>query len=342
MKVSIITRNHERSPKVLALSLQAQLRDLGFEANIFYGTDMLERMRPLKPLLAKINLLRLYQRLAFWRQDRKMLKQLKASDVVVVSECIPNAFFQTTFDIKRFRQKLKRPVCLYEVYYLKNAPTQVELLKNKNENPEERFDWHLSVSEITEVRTNEEGPWSCIGLQLAHAGLKPTAKKDFVALVDFSQQGFEEYRAIQLRVLEEEGIKTIKLDGSYTIEEIRTLYNEASVYFMQSMEAFGLPLAECLACGAAVFTPDSAWPMSWRLDSSPGIHQKGQLPETIFHVYEGEADLRQKIRTIKENFKAGHTPFEVFEQFVTHYPHYYYGRPEVLKETIAAVAGRLQ
>ena len=135
------------------------------------------------------------------------------------------------------------------------------------------------------------------------------------------------------KVLDELGIKTICLSGKYTFDQIRSIYKKSAVYFMQSYEAFGLPIAECLACGVQIFTPNSGWPMAWRLDEKPEVHGPGILP-TCFTVYDGEHDLRKKLFLFKQAYNLQMTPKIIFENFTLNYPHLYYGNQ---KEIIKAI-----
>lgn len=334
MKIAIITRNENSSPKVLAKSLATQLDGLGFNVELFFATDLLRRLRSISYLDFHPFFKYLKEKVKYYFKDHFLLKKLSSYDVIILSECIPNAFWRNHYAIEELRLRARRPIILYEVYYLGNAPTQVQKLKSANESLFERYDWHLSVSAVTEIRVSEEKPWSCIGLNLAHTGLYPSVKKEFIAIVDFPQKGYEYFRSIQLKVLKELGIKTICLDGNYSIPEIRSIYKEATVYFMQSAEAFGLPLAECFACGAVVFTPCTSWPMSWRLDKDPQIHGEGTLGEGIFRLYSDEEDLRSQLLELLQNYDLAQTPQWVFSRFTEIYPHYYYGRPEVLKNIL--------
>lgn len=336
MRVAIITRNENRSPKVLALNLHSQLQRAGIESEIIYATDYLKRLRPFH--FSRQGMRMLWEKGMHFLEDDKLLRRLKTFDVLILSECIPNAFWRNHYAIEELKRKTRRPVMLLEVYYLGNAPTQIEKLKASGHPLLERFDWHLSVSPVTEVRLPEATPWSCIGLDLSATGLKPSAKRELIALVDFPHPGYERYRELQLNVLAELGIKTICLEGAYTIEEIRACYQQASFYFMQSSEAFGLPIAESLSCGAVVFTGSSAWPMSWRLDEAPTVHGEGKLGEGLFYVYESKDELKAQLQQLMQTYDLTRTPFDVFDRFVSKYPHYYYGRASALKKVLEQFA----
>ena len=338
MKIAILTRPADRSPKVLALSLQQMLRRLQVESRIYFDSRMLIRLLPLgvTPRFHNPFWKRLYARVKFWRYDKTIIKELRQYDAIIFSECIPNVFWKNYYAIEKLRTLTGRPVLIYDVYYLGNAPTQIEKLVENNDPCIERFDWHLAVSEVTEVRSSPEPPWSRIGLDLSLSGLQPDSKKEFLALVDFERSGYESIRKQQIEVLEELGVTYVSLEGDYTIEEIRQLYKQACVLLLQFPEAFGVPIAECLACGAYVATPNSAWAMSWRLDEHPEVHKEGMLPE-LFLVYRSKDELRDKIRELKQNYKLEQTPQEVFSKFIQYYPYNFYGDLTALRDVIQRI-----
>jgi hypothetical protein len=151
--------------------------------------------------------------------------------------------------------------------------------------------------------------------------------------VDFAQPGYEDFREIQINQLIMAGIPFIALERSYTIEEIRDIYQRISIFFIQFPEAFGLPVLECLCSGAQIFTPDSGWPMSWRLNEKPEVHGSGILPY-CFTVYDDENDLLKKLLAFKENFKSSETPLDVFSDFKHTYPTFYEGDQAELKRLL--------
>jgi hypothetical protein len=262
-----------------------------------------------------------------------VIKTLKQVDAVVISECIPNAFWESMYNIEKLKNVLKKPVFIYEVYWLGNAPTQIETLRNSGVEMNKRYDGHLFVSPITEIRNRLLPNTFCIGLLAKTWKLRPHPKQELMALVDFAQPGYEAYREIQIRQLVKAGIPFISLERRYTIDEIRELYRQVSIYFMQSSEAFGLPILECFCTGAQAFTPDSGWPMSWRLNDNPEVHGPGNLPK-CFTIYNGEEDLLQKLLEFKESFNPVETPLRVFDEFLKTYPPFYYGNSTDLKRLI--------
>jgi hypothetical protein len=336
VKIAVLTRSDDRSPKILAQSLASMCVSIGVECDIIYEIGLLIRLQPFwQPLRFPISFFkRIYSIFKFYKSINKLIRKLSTYDVIIISECTPDSFWNDYYAIERLKKILMKPILLYEVYYIGNAPTQVQKLKSANESLFERYDWHLSASRVTEIRTPEEPPWTCVGLNLIGSGLAPSVKKEFIAVVDFQQKGYEAYRKVQIKVLKELGIKTIFLEGNYSIQEIRKIYSDAAVYFMQSTEAFGLPLAECFACGTMVFTPSSSWPMSWRLDEEPQIHGEGTLGEGIFRLYRDEQDLRSQLLELMQNYDLAQTPHWVFSKFTEIYPHYYYGNQDVLKKTL--------
>jgi hypothetical protein len=126
-------------------------------------------------------------------------------------------------------------------------------------------------------------------------------------------------------------IPYVSLEKSYTISEIRSIYMASTFYFMQSSESFGLPIAECLCCGSIVFSPDSSWPMSWRLDENPQVHGPGNLPE-CFIIYNGMEEMKIKLQNIISNYDLDNTPQKIFDIFYDHYPTFYDGNLKAVEE----------
>jgi len=333
MNIGLITTTKNGSSKVLAETLHAFITESGNTSHIIYNIKALTRLfsakeagvNPMKWLIIKAR---------YFYSDRKMFRYLRKMDAVVVCDFIPFAFYKNSYNIERFKKKVPgRPVLFYAVQYLENAPTLKERLQKEGHASLGRYDWHLSVSDITEVRSTPGKGWSRIGLYLKSTGLKPLEKEQFFAVVDFRQPGFEKFRQEQIEVLEELGVPYIALEKKYTLEEIREIYKKAAIYFIQSFEAYGMPIAENLAGGAYVFTAEDAWPMSWRLDEEVEIHGPGTLPP-CFVVYKDAQGLREHITRIREEYDTVETPKKVFADFVKHYPSFYEGDAEGLKEML--------
>jgi hypothetical protein len=338
IQISVLTRKGNGSPLILAKSLKSQLEEEGLVAEISEEINVLNRLVSYEQNTLSFHFW-LWEKLHNYFNDKKILKQLKKADAIVICDCIPNAFWKRLYNIERLKAITKKPVLLYELFSLHNAPTQIEALKRNNDSLFERFDGYLFVSPVTEIREKNMQNSFCIGLAAKTWKLLPLAKKELIALVDFKQPGFENYREIQIKQLNKAGIKFISLEKTYSTEEIRKVYQQVSIFFVQFPEAFGLPILECLCTGAQIFTPDSSWPMSWRLDEDPKVHGPGTLPQ-CFTVYSGANNLFQNLINFKENFIPTETPLKVFNDFINHYPHFYNGNKEELKKYIEFIKER--
>jgi hypothetical protein len=323
MKIAILVRPGNNCPMILALSLKKQLEDAGNIVEISDQINMLNRLVSYKTSQLSFHFW-LKEKITNYIDDSKTKALLRRMDAVIISESSPIAFWKKLYNIEKLKAILKKPVLFYEVYYLGNAPTQIITLKKNNDPLEERYDGHLFVSPVTEISKGKPQNAFCIGLLAKSWDLKPLPKKELIALVDFAQPGFEDYRELQIEQLKNAGIKFISLDRRYAIEEIRKIYQRVSIFFVQFPEAFGLPILECLCTGAQIFTPDSAWPMSWSLEKTPEVHGKGILPP-CFTIYEKEDDLLKKLLLFKEGFDLLKTPETVFNTFIKNYPTFYGG-----------------
>jgi hypothetical protein len=328
MKIAIITRIDYKSPRILAESLAEQLRTVDVETQIFFDIDVLNRLVSYKHSKLHFHYW-MQKKLTHYFEDKKIIRELKNMDAVIISECSPNAFWRKLYNIERLKSILKVPVFIYEVYYLGNAPTQIEALQQQGDPLLERYDGHLFVSSVTEIRKEKSADAFCIGLMANRWNLHPLPKKELIALVDFVQPGYESCREMQISCLRKAGISFISLEVKYSIEEIRNIYKRVSIFFVQFPEAFGVPILECLCAGAQVFTSNSGWPMSWRKDHSPEVHGKGILPG-CFTVFENEEDLLEKLMLFKSYFDEAATPIQVHNTFIENYPSFYHGNAEEL------------
>lgn len=336
MRVAILARPDNRSPKVLALGLQQMLNQLGIESEVIYeAPGLLMRLFSLGTSLRfpiKFHY-RLRRKLAHWAQDKRLLSKLCSFDLVILSECIPNAFWKGYYDIEGLKKRVNKPVALYEVYYIGNSDKQVRDLQAGHDHDVSRFDWYLSISPTTEVTgiPSASKRWNNIGLNIAYTGLAPVEKKEFTVLIDFAQPGFEKERAEQLEVLKELNIPFIELKGQYSFEEIRSLYKKASVLMVQFPEAFGLPIAECLSTGASIMLPNEFWAMSWRLNKEQG---EGYFLPDCFITYHSKEEMKEKLMTMRNGYHPVETPKSVFDTFIRHYPDFYYGNISSLDAAI--------
>lgn len=337
MKISILTKAEYRSPRILGESLKEQLKEAGIHAEIFFEINVLTRHVNYRNSKLSFHFW-LGEKIKHYYRDRKILRALQGFDAIVISECIPNGYCKDLYNIEKLKCLLKKPVFIYEVYSLENAPTQKNSLKKNNGDLYEKYNGHLSVSPVTEIRNIKQPNIFCIGLFAKTWNLHPLPKKELIALIDFAQPGFEKYREIQIDFLKKAGVSYISLEKEYSVNDIRDIYRTASIYFMQSYEAFGLPILECLCTGAQIFTPDSAWPMSWRLNDKPEVHGKGLLPD-CFTIY-NENNLLEKLLSFKENYDTVSTPLSVFNIFIKHYPDFYGGNRSELNRFVDYISTR--
>jgi hypothetical protein len=333
MKVAIVTTTIHGSPRVLADTLKPFIEHTGNEARIFYRIGALNRLFSSKEYGVNKILWSLH-RLRYHIKDSRFFSDLKNYNVIVICGTTPHAFYKNSYNIQGLRKRRPGiPILYYAVQYLENSPTLVEKLNQGGHSGLTLFDWHLSVSSITEIRVPITPPWCSIGLYLKSTGLKPNPKQQFLALVDFKQPGFENYREEQITILEELEVPYIALEKKYTIAEIRTIYNQSSIYFIQSFEAFGIPIAENLACGNYIFTAEASWPMSWRLDKKPELHGSGTLPD-CFVVYKNSEGLRYYIERIRSEYDLEETPKQVSNTFIEYYRTLYEGNSEALEAVL--------
>lgn len=338
MKILILTRIDDASPKVLAISLKNMLERQGVQVDISYRINILKRMNTYSFYSNSLGLtyLEIKRRLQFFISDFKFIKQLKGYDAVIISECTPNSFWLNYYAIEKLKKIISpKPVMLYEVYFLGNTPYQINKLRAQGNPTIERYHWHLAITEVTEIHTSPKPPWSCIGLDLKSMGLKPQIKDDFFAIVDFEQAGYEAERQLQIKALNYLDIKYISFEERMPMEEIRDYYKRASLIFVQFPEAFGVPIAECLAFGTAVFTPNIEWVMSWRLK---GDKENVDLKlADCFFIYKNLEMLISQLSEFKINYHSFNSPKFIFNSFVSHYPHIYYGSDLALQEVVKRI-----
>jgi hypothetical protein len=338
LKVAILTRPGACFPNIISSGLSDMLSQLGVEYKIFDNAiPFLMRLLPFneKPKRWANNFhYRLYNKLKYRKTDTQLLSELKKFDIIILSECLPNAFWKNYLAIETLKIKLNnKPVMSYTDAFINNAPLHQKMWFDNDDYGANRFNVNLCPSPVTEIRSKLDNNWKAIGVNISISNLKPVAKKEFIAVVDFEQKGYEPYREQQLAVLNKLGIKTIELKGRYPFEEIRKIYQQAAVFFLAFPETFGLPIAECLACGTYIFTPNSGWPMAWRLDEKPMPWGPGILPD-CFKVYQNEEELERQLLLLKQQFDGEKTPLQVFNTFLKYYPDFYYGNLNSLKEVL--------
>ena len=326
----------------MALSLQSSLEQFGVKADIFYEAAMLRCLVPLgKKLRHKTSFhFRLGQKLLNFFNDRKVLKQLKEYDFVILSECIPNAYWRNYYALEELKEIVQKPLGIWEVYFLDSAPNHIEILSENGDHLHEVYDIHLALSKVSYQKTDTSDTKFELGLDLHGLGLGPYQKKDFQVVVDFESGVNAAVKEEQIKVLTKLGISFVELKGRYTIDEIRSIYKNASVFLLQKHEAFGMPIAECLAYGTKVFTPDSSWPLAFRLGDDIEYYGQGKLAD-CFQVYKNENELEMLLIEYRDRAAKTDVAGEVFQSFIENYPHFYYGNKDELARLITALKGTL-
>jgi hypothetical protein len=337
LKIAILTRPGGCFPNIISLGLADMLHQLNIESEIFYEIPFLMRLLPFseKPMRWTNSFhYRLLNKIKNYRHDQRLLKRLSEFDCLIVSECLPNALWKNYLAVEELKKRTKKKIGSYSDGSINVAPRHKKMLLNESDYGDGRFDFNFFVSRTIEQKLLENNSnKGVIGLNISNAKLKPGKKHEFIAIVDFAQKGYEFYREQQVAVLQKLGIKTIILEGKYELEEIRNIYRKASVFFISFPETFGLPIAECLACGAFIFTPSSMWPMAWRLDDAPASWEQGILPG-CFNVYNDEDDLTTQLENLRSSYDLVQTPQFVFDTFINNYRSFYYGDVQALKKVL--------
>lgn len=353
MRIAILANRAASYVKPMAEGLQRMLSRVGVDSTVFYdGLDDLERLpdrfgryvrqngddgwhmakRTVKYLLREAP------------GAYRFIRRLRAFDAIVVVNTIPKAFLTTFFNDATLRGLLPgTPVILYDVFYLPTRGSWGTWLKQgKPENgiPAgnnwglDRYDWYLCASVVSETPMPPgPQPHSVIGLDLEDGSLVPEDKREFTALLDFENPHYMRERAVQIQALEESGTKYVVLNGAYSIERIRRIYRQTSIYFLAMRESFGLPICELQACGGYVFTPYTEWCPSHTLKADPAQAGLGELPPN-FIVYANDKD-----RLIEEiaRVKATYSPQCVADNFRRHHPQFFHGNEGELSAFISKI-----
>jgi hypothetical protein len=336
MKIAIISRSGPCFPNIISQGLMHSLKQLDNHVDIFYeGIPFLMRLLPLskRPKRWHNNWhFRLRNKIIFYLKDKAFIKTLNNYDIIIISECYPNAFWKNYFAIEELRKLYKGKVVSYTEAPIEAAPANKLRHFDEDDYDETRFNYNLFVTDRMEIEWVLNEKQSKFGINLTYnKKLVPKTKTNFIAVVDFAQPGYENIRATQLAILKKLEIETIVLEGRYPIEEIQEIYRNAAIFFMAFPETFGLPIAECLACGTMIATPSSSWPMAWRINENPKSNEEGTLPSQCFKVYKNETDLEQMLIDLQQNFDFIETPLKVVREFKNVYSHFYNGNIEALK-----------
>jgi hypothetical protein len=210
---------------------------------------------------------------------------------------------------------------LYDLENLLTRGDWINRILNQGGVGLERYDWYLSVSNISEYPLPKGiDIFSVIGVDLRTSELCPN-QQEFLALFDFPRQGFENERAIQIQAVEETNTSHIQLDQPMSIEEIRKIYRKTCLFFLSFRESFGLPIVELQLCGSYICTPYRHWAPSHYIKKSCFECGEGELGNN-FIVYNNDKEtLKKQIVRIRSAYNPG----QVIQEFSKSYPHLHHG-----------------
>ena len=351
MKVAILGNLAPGYVRPMAEGLQRMFADINITAEFFHeGHFMLARVQPdLRTYIrsaqqgsAVKNALKHFIKEApiFY----PFLKQLRKFDVIVVVNSIVPAFLNEFFRDEALRYWLPRtPIVLYDVFYLPTRGSWGKWLKEGN--PErgifqsgnwglERYDWYLVGSVVSEcpLPTGPQ-PYSHIGLNFVHDSLRVEPKKDFMALIDFEIPDHMSERAVQILACEKAKLKYVVLHGRYSMQDIRSIYRQCSMYFLAHRESFGLPICELQACGSYVFTPYANWCPSHWIKEDLAQEGPGELSPN-FITYHNDMDrLISEINCIKSTYD----PYQVVDTFDRYHPQLHCGNIKELERFVRMI-----
>ena len=162
---------------MLAYSFQLSCKEIGVDADIYWeGLGILSRMFGIfqKTKYSRNFNFKIRLKIRHLLSDYFFINKLKSYDLIVISDCSPNVYWKGYYNIEKLKKKIKKPIALYEVYFLGNSISQTKKLKEGNDFGIERYDWNYSISPITEIRgiPSEKNKWSCIGLNFSSVEIK--------------------------------------------------------------------------------------------------------------------------------------------------------------------------
>lgn len=352
MKAAILANDQPGFIKPMAAGLQKMLRSLGNDADVFpeglamlnYGVLRSPQLRLKNKLKSLVNLAKpahfLLQQHVSWFDLRIFENKLAQYDVIIVVCNIPDSFLANKLPgVERLRQKVQRPVVLYQNYYLATRGAWHQKIISTGGNTKgyglERYDWYLAASVVSEYPLSKQAhPYSLIGQDLRDASLVANTKPTFKVLLDFERKGFEQIRQLQIQVLEQANIEYTQLKGRYSPADIRQLYRQHSAFFLSFRESFGLPIVENQLCGSYIFTPFKNWAPSHYINKSLHVSGEGDLGDN-FMVYGNKSEkLRQQLLTCQANHQAEQNE----QRFQAQYPALYQGDLTQLKNFVAKLS----
>ena len=181
----------------------------------------------------------------FGRKYKKWIEQMKADEVICISEATRKDFLAERPDYDVSKVKV-----VYLAASEKFKPTSSANIKEKYGIKTKKY--FLAVSELSE-RKNFEHLVKAFLLFL-----KQTQAQDVsLAIVGVKRDGYE---ALSQLVAEQKQFQDkIILTGFVADEDMPVLYSEAEIFIYPSLyEGFGLPVLEAMQCGTAVVCSDNS------------------------------------------------------------------------------------
>lgn len=346
VRVAILANRANSFYRPLAEGLERMFREIGVDSRLLYdGLESLPRKQRAeagKGANWRGRLFRWAQRSAAWLSYQRLLRSLRTVDVVVIVGHMPGAYFELLFDDDRLRRDVPHlPIVLYDLVYLGSRADWVKWIHDgvaSRRVPRgrhwgtNRYDHHLCITEVSEFPVLPGAQrYSPVGINMIDPSLA-LEPREICALIDFERPEHLPERAIQIQACLEAGIPFKVLHGSYSMQEIRTIYRSCSLYFVAHCESFGLPICEVQACGGIILTPYARWCHAHYLETpEPGC--SGRLPQN-FIVYNNDSQrLVRELNRLKRDYNAE----TALENFKRDQPHFYRGNATELARFMAMV-----
>jgi hypothetical protein len=345
MRFAILANNYPGHVKPQAEGLHRMFTRIGVESRIFYnGLRMLTFDNPFYHDNSSINfrLKKLIKNFMVY----PYLTRLTSFDAIIITLNVPTSMMKH-FKVELLRKMFpQKPIINYDLHYLPTMWKWPEILRNGDPTrgiPEgghyglERYDWYLMATVTTHdpLVAGIHHPYSLIGLDLEDGALYPEQDK-FTALLDFERPTHMKERAVQIQALEETNTPYIVLNGRYSIDEIRKIYRQTSIYFLASPESFGLPICELQLCGSYVFTAYERFCQAHQEKKDATLPGSGELSSNFIVYNNDKQTLKNLIKAVKNNYD----PQNVINTFKNHQSHFYHGDPEALRKFVELIAKR--
>jgi hypothetical protein len=355
LKILILSNNENSYVKPLSDGLAKAIASLGYACEVLENGHLLLNKhnsgaffkKYLSNFVKKIasKLLKKYFKIEqnewITAQKRRLFKEkAQNADLIILTAHIPNNFLMSHFSmIEDIRNEYAVPIVNYDLVYLPTRSFWKEKIKQANASKMlmDRYDWYLAVSYVSEegLKGNYH-PFHHIGLDITHSDLR-VSPKEFVAILDFPQKGFEAERNVQLEVLRELNIPFITLESPLSKADLFAIYRKGALFFLSFRESFGLPIVENQLCGNKIVTPYKHWVPSHQLKNDYSKDGEGTL-NTNFLVYNNDKEtLKKMLLDEQKNFNPTH----VYEDFKKDYPCYNQINTVVLKDFLNKIEQKI-